>query len=323
MSRPSKKIVLLVICLALLGIAIYALLKITQKETYTASNDRINAVQSAVLAKDSDNDGLKDWEEQLWKTDPYNPDTDGDGTPDGLEIKQGRNPLVAGPNDKLDTGTITNKINTETEKDLTDTDKFSRELFIKIIAAKNNNTPPTEADIQNFLNTTINKEVQAQQLNNFTSGDLNIDKTETPETIKTYGNIIAAILTKKPKNKLEYEIIIMDRAEKNNDPAELKKLEPLVSEYKRIQNDLLSVTVPQSATSFHLALINSVAGMAYSITGMEYLLTDPIKSLPGVSSYSVNSQNFMASIRQFNQYFNSVGVSFSGGDAAYNFFSAL
>jgi len=51
--------------------------------------------------KDSDNDGLKDWEEALWKTDPQNPDTDGDGTPDGKEVAEGRNPAIPGPDDYL------------------------------------------------------------------------------------------------------------------------------------------------------------------------------------------------------------------------------
>ncbi len=51
--------------------------------------------------KDSDNDGLKDWEEALWKTDPQNQDSDGDGTPDGKEVAEGRNPAVPGPDDSL------------------------------------------------------------------------------------------------------------------------------------------------------------------------------------------------------------------------------
>ncbi len=67
---------------------------------------------------DSDNDGLKDWEENLYKTDPCNPDTDGDGYLDGEEINSGHNPLVKGPNDNQvfyplpvgDKYNITNKI---------------------------------------------------------------------------------------------------------------------------------------------------------------------------------------------------------------------
>jgi len=50
--------------------------------------------------KDSDNDGLKDWQEDLYKTDSNNQDTDGDGYIDGEEINSGHNPLVKAPGDK-------------------------------------------------------------------------------------------------------------------------------------------------------------------------------------------------------------------------------
>lgn len=73
--------------------------------------------------KDTDGDGLKDWEEELYKTDPLNPDTDGDGYIDGEEINSGHNPLVKAPNDKqvffpLPLGekyNITNKIFSNTD----------------------------------------------------------------------------------------------------------------------------------------------------------------------------------------------------------------
>lgn len=46
---------------------------------------------------DSDYDGLADSSEiQVWKTDPKNPDTDGDGYKDGVEVVNGFNPLGAG-----------------------------------------------------------------------------------------------------------------------------------------------------------------------------------------------------------------------------------
>jgi len=51
--------------------------------------------------KDSDNDGLKDWEEELFGTDPYNPDTDADGYLDGEEVAADTNPLIKAPGDKL------------------------------------------------------------------------------------------------------------------------------------------------------------------------------------------------------------------------------
>ncbi|TSC74088.1 MAG: calcium-binding protein [Parcubacteria group bacterium Gr01-1014_44] len=49
---------------------------------------------------DVDHDGLKDAEEAVWGSDPYNPDTDADGFLDGEEILSGYDPLRA-DNDSL------------------------------------------------------------------------------------------------------------------------------------------------------------------------------------------------------------------------------
>lgn len=48
-------------------------------------------------AKDSDGDGLSDWREMVYSTEPYNPDTDNDGHSDGWEVDNGTDPLD--PND--------------------------------------------------------------------------------------------------------------------------------------------------------------------------------------------------------------------------------
>jgi len=52
--------------------------------------------------KDSDNDGLKDWQEiQIYKTDPCRQDTDGDGYLDGEEVVSGYDPAKKAPGDEL------------------------------------------------------------------------------------------------------------------------------------------------------------------------------------------------------------------------------
>ncbi len=84
--------------------------------------------------KDSDNDGLRDWEENLIKTDPLNPDTDGDGFLDGEEMDSGHNPLVKAPGDEqifypLPLGekyNITNKIFTDENLDTLFASYFSQ-----------------------------------------------------------------------------------------------------------------------------------------------------------------------------------------------------
>ncbi len=50
---------------------------------------------------DSDQDGLSNEEERLYKTDPQKRDTDGDSYSDGVEVKSGYDPLKPAPGDKL------------------------------------------------------------------------------------------------------------------------------------------------------------------------------------------------------------------------------
>ena len=55
-----------------------------------------NEIATTTATIDSDNDGLTDDEEKIYGTDPYNPDTDGDGYMDGAEVKGGYNPSGSG-----------------------------------------------------------------------------------------------------------------------------------------------------------------------------------------------------------------------------------
>lgn len=54
--------------------------------------------------KDSDGDGLYDWQEVLYRTDPEDKDSDGDGVSDGDEVKRGMDPndFGAGKKDSIE-----------------------------------------------------------------------------------------------------------------------------------------------------------------------------------------------------------------------------
>lgn len=53
------------------------------------------------IFQDADQDGLTDEEERLYRTNPQNSDSDGDGYRDGAEVRSGYDPLKASPGDKI------------------------------------------------------------------------------------------------------------------------------------------------------------------------------------------------------------------------------
>jgi hypothetical protein len=63
-------------------------------EFITAESDFSNEVAAYIPLRDTDNDGLPDRAEKIdYGTDPLLPDTDGDGSIDGIEIHWGTNPI--------------------------------------------------------------------------------------------------------------------------------------------------------------------------------------------------------------------------------------
>jgi len=100
---PSPKISLLLVCCALfVGIVIIGskFVKNDPKKTGDLGKELSVDIYFKDSNKDSDNDGLLDWEETLWSSNSNEADTDGDGTNDGDEVKANRNPNVKGPNDQ-------------------------------------------------------------------------------------------------------------------------------------------------------------------------------------------------------------------------------
>ncbi len=102
-QKFSKKINIIVVVLVLLvGIALGGYLVLKSK---TGQADLLKEMAQSLgdqeTVDDFDLDGLKDWEEKIYNTNPINPDTDKDGYLDGEEVAAGYDPTKPAPNDKL------------------------------------------------------------------------------------------------------------------------------------------------------------------------------------------------------------------------------
>lgn len=112
-KNPSRKVSLLVAILILLaGVFLGGYLVLKSGKVSAGQLDDILKGGPIVPAicepntadanKDSDNDGLKDWQEiQIYQSDPCKTDSDGDGYLDGEEVTSGYNPVIKAPGDEL------------------------------------------------------------------------------------------------------------------------------------------------------------------------------------------------------------------------------
>lgn len=314
----SRRILLALVLFVLIvgGAFLIAHLK---SSSLTYKNQQIEAeVQSEKLYKDSDSDGLKDWEEQLWGTDPNNPDTNGDGIPDGEEVRMGINPLGKGLNDKLATDTIQTKVNPQIESDLTETDKFSRELFAKYLAAKRDGSNVTADDYNKFLLDTIANSPEGTSTQIYKEADFTkIDETKT--SLRAYGNALGKISTEKSKEFPGNELTIFDDAINKNDPKILKTLDSPINRYKGIRDGMIAMPVPSGLAPIHTKIVNLLDIMITGIENMKYVLSDPVKALNGVSLYPNAVGYFVTAMNELHDYFINKGIIFDKIEAGYDF----
>jgi hypothetical protein len=311
----KRVIVAIIVFVVLVGLAIVAT-QIKSAPTKYENDLIVSEKQTEKLYKDTDNDGLKDWEEDLWKTDPNKPDTDGDGTNDFEEIRLGRNPLIKGPDDKLDKETIDKKINSSLESDLTETDKFSRELFAKYIAAQKSGNYKS-VDYPGFLIETVA---------NAEKGTITILKetdfkkiTETSEAIRNYGNAFGKIIKEKEKEFPGNELQILDDASTKGEKKEITALDKPIARYRAIREGLLTIDVPESLLKIHTKIVNLLEVMAVGIESMKFTLSDPVRAMSGMSMYPDATNLFIESIQDLRLYFINHKIIFEKNESGYDF----
>lgn len=294
---PSKKLLVFLAVTLVVLVCLFVSLKLTNKQTNPLTDNPVETTSSLdneisqTLKNDTDRDGLKDWEEILWKTDLHNPDTDKDGTDDNTEILAGRNPLVVGPNDWLEKNTTFIQENKSSEeiKILTQTDLLSRELFAGYVALKQNDQLGTEQEEQ-FINNLVTKHL-TNPINpekNYEKEDLNIVPDNQPTALQTYTANLKKIAQR--GDSLENDAVIVKNALDTKNYQELEKLDLNIKTYTEMLEQLLAMEIPENLVSFHLKIINTFNKMIQDVSDMRLIANDPIAGIKSVQDYFNNTK---------------------------------
>ncbi len=307
--------------------SILALLMVGSAYFFTGPNPFGNVVeaQSAeellkeYAAKDSDTDGLPDWQESLYGTDPNNPESFQAGIQDGDAVAQGLvTPRVAVREDGEDTdlGTLPGTL----PAPLSLTDRFSQTLLKQFLLNRGEN-PPTQEEIANFVQAGI-ADLVANSKPNATYGTADLVRANGAgrEALLAYAvraeQAIASENIRAELNELEYFSEVM-----KGDQTALAKIAQASDAYAATAQALIKVPVPEELRTSHLALVNSFMGMSAVTEDMAALETDPLRALVGIGLYanaakqSVNalaSQYRLFSARQARLNSNEQGAVFLG-----------
>ena len=282
----------------------------------TAPTLTAEATLRAEAEKDSDEDGLKDWEEVLWKTDGGDPDSDDDGTKDGEEVRTKRNPTKPGPDDEYKSieesplKDVAEEI--AAEQNLTLTDIFTRDFMTGYFALKNANQYTPEAR-DRFLKTLVGNAVNVTP-QEYTIKDLTLVQKSDQNTLRIYGNALGEVAMKYRHLAEGKELLIVDEAVKQESREKLTELGPILADYKAFADTYRALPVPLVAYEVHLALLNVNALTRDALVKMSGLFDDPIGGAAGVKEYRKSAQDGVVVVRNLKNFFEEKGVVFNDND---------
>lgn len=289
--------------------------------TLSTNNGTIAAIQNAIAEKDTDNDGLKDWEEALWGTDLSNKDSDGDDTPDGEEVLKNRDPAKKGPNDVLAKPETTKMGSPGTIEELTPTDIVARDLFSKYLAAKQDKTSLDSLTEEQIVASVLSRQKEISgKTRQYTEGELIILNDSGPPALREYGNKMGTII----KNNLrqeEAEIDILNNAIQKNDKKEIAKLTPIINNYKNVLEGSLKVGIPEKALQSHLKFVNAVSEVIFSLEAMGGVFEDPVTAVAYFSAYPKTMTELQSAFAGARDLFMRNNISFDSTKDIGNFYA--
>jgi len=267
-------------------------------------------------AVDSDGDGLADWEEVLWKTNPNSADTDGDGTPDKTEIDNNRNPSVAGPDDTLADHPVFPSYTKQIRRSTSTTKRMARRLAADYQEVRERGIPLTP-EIQQALVSSSYREMRESlpKAQIYTLDVISTHSNASNAALRTYGYDTARLINNNTRPNAGNEYVSFLLALEENDMSHLNDMREVVAGYRDIRDALLNLTVPKTAAGEHLHLINSVHAVAHIVNSMSDIDTDPARGIAAYSRYRAAIERLTRSFDQLNALFEDNNIHYANHEA--------
>lgn len=277
----------------------------------------------AYANKDTDGDGLPDWQEALYGTDIANPHSVDSVLTDKEAVDQGK----IEPKFKSETP-APEKI---TEADIPGdapasgslTERFAKEFFQKFMLSQHVGANPSNEEVQNFVTNAIaDLDVNEVQKDVFTASDVSVSGTGT-SALTSYAVLMARGLGTGAQSPKKDELAYLNEAIINEDAQALKEIQQIAKAYRSMAEGAKNVPVPEELAETHLELMNATMNLGGTIEDMSAFKEDPIRTLFAIGQYQGNGIRFIRALAKTNEVFQNGGVTFSPSEPGYIFYAVL
>ena len=271
---PSRKFIA-----TLLVIVVFIALFFTVKEVISLFRSKkgvtlgnkgslIETTPASLIQKDSNNNGIPDYEEYMWGLDPTK---NGPGNKEYITTK--RNALVA-------SGDITAPDDSEA---ITDNDILSRQFLATIISLQQ--TDQLDTDSMNSVSEAIGKNIEATPIPDIYTSNMLTLVNDSTSLNATYSDALSALINNYADANIGSELTFIIQGLSNKDPTALYAAVTVGDAYQSFGSDLMKIPVPKSLASIVLSVANNYEKTGQSIKDLAKMLSDPLIGMKAIINY--------------------------------------
>jgi hypothetical protein len=264
-----------------------------------AEASETDALLKSVAAKDTDSDGLPDWEEELYGTDVNNSHSLDPKLTDSEAISAGKlQPrfTASGPTAATSSADIAAEIPGPGPDSGSLTDQFAHVFFEQYMNA-NQGQPPDENMQQELIGSLVG--AFKQNTLNAVATHYATSTVRVDDSISVMGYITSVerlfAAHDLPASSVS-PLDLLDAALNQGDHAALVKLNALAQAYAARAVGLSQLPVPSALVSTHLSLMRTFDLLAQSTALAANLEHDPLASLAGLSTYETAPAEFAGDV---------------------------
>ncbi len=285
---PSKKFVATIISILIL-LGVFFLIKgaislLQNRKSVDSKGNVVPVTVGTIIQKDSNNNGIADWEEYLWG---LNPNKNGEANKQLILAKKKelqQNSLIPAEDDS---------------KTITQNDMLSRQFFATIMSLQQTGNLNDEA--VSSISESIGQEIKTIPIPDVYTKEMLTIKKDSTEANVAYFNAFSDLVNKYENRDIGSELTIVSQGIVNNDPQALYAAKTVATAYRDFSKDLIKIPVPSSAASTHLNLANNYEKTAQSIEGLTQVLTDPIIGMRSILNYKKYSDALVSEIEKLSE----------------------
>lgn len=286
----------------------------------TAKASAETALLQAIATKDSDGDGLPDWGEALYGSDPHKTDTfnlgmtDGEAVSRGLIVPEavadipdpasssGENPFDSSLPPPPAEGTLTAA--------------FAKTFFTLFVQAKqaNGGGDLSEAQIQEVSDQALKSISDYMDVApDFKSSKDIIVSGSGPDALKAFAMDAEAVLIRNTSTATTSEIDYLTYAVEGNDPAALLQIASISNAYRGSAAGLSVLKPPQELAADDLVLVNAMMRMSQLTADFAKVNEDPLITILALKQYPQAVLDLGNAFIRIGAIYRNTGISLSAG----------